>query len=99
MNDIIDLYEPNRRDAAKLLVDLPKWLHKGTFAKVDPSIGIVGDSALDWPTASSAISQAGGLWILDDLLVEVSCVGSWLLVSHQADTICTEHPVNRISLT
>ena len=71
--DMIDLYEVNRKEAAKLLLDLPNWLRRGTFgAKVSSEAGLFGE--VDDQPEESAYS-------LDDLLVETILSTALLLPS------------------
>ncbi|SPO31731.1 related to 80 kDa nuclear cap binding protein [Ustilago trichophora] len=62
--DMIDLYEVNRKEAAKLILDLPNWLRRGTFgSKVSSEAGLFGEVDEQAPAEESGYS-------LDDLLVE-----------------------------
>ena len=63
--DMIDLYEVNRKEAAKLLLDLPNWLRRGTFvgAKISTEAGLFGEIDEEQHAGQSN-------WSLDDLLVE-----------------------------
>ncbi|TKY87016.1 hypothetical protein EX895_003693 [Sporisorium graminicola] len=63
--DMIDLYEVNRKEAAKLLLDLPNWLRRGTFvgAKISTEAGLFGEMDDEQQTGENS-------WSLDDLLVE-----------------------------
>lgn len=64
--DMIDLYEVNRKEAAKLLLDLPNWLRRGTFgAKTSSEAGLFGEV----DDQAAAVRQESN-WSLDDLLVE-----------------------------
>ncbi|EPQ25779.1 uncharacterized protein PFL1_06646 [Pseudozyma flocculosa PF-1] len=71
--DMIDLYEVNRKDAARLILDLPSWLRRGTFGgKVSPDAGLFGESDEEWwyvERAGTGQTVEGG-WSLDDLIVE-----------------------------
>jgi nuclear cap-binding protein subunit 1 len=59
--DIIEIFEVNRKECARLLVEYPKWTVKGTF-KPRP-----GD-----PTeASDRIPLPGRDWQLESTLIEV----------------------------
>ncbi|GAC95077.1 likely nuclear cap-binding protein large subunit [Pseudozyma hubeiensis SY62] len=61
--DMIDLYEVNRKEAAKLILDLPNWLRRSTFdSKVSSEAGLFGEV--------DEIDRAESGWSLDDLLVE-----------------------------
>lgn len=61
--DMIDLYEVNRKEAAKLILDLPNWLRRATFnLKVSSDAGLFGEMGDVNPGESN--------WSLDDLLVE-----------------------------
>ncbi|EST06805.1 MIF4G-like, type 2 [Kalmanozyma brasiliensis GHG001] len=62
--DMIDLYEVNRKEAAKLILDLPNWVRRGTFSsKNSPEAGLFGE--MDDPQHPD---ESG--YSLDDLLVE-----------------------------
>ncbi len=59
--DIIEIFEVNRKECARLLIEYPKWTVKGTF-KPRP-----GDSA----EASDPIPLPGRDWQLESTLIEV----------------------------
>ncbi|SNX87969.1 related to 80 kDa nuclear cap binding protein [Melanopsichium pennsylvanicum] len=62
--DMIDLYEVNRKEAAKLILDLPNWLRRGTFtSKVSSEAGLFGEVH-----EGEVLEETG--YSLDDLLVE-----------------------------
>ncbi len=64
LSDMIDLYEVNRKEAAKLILDLPHWLRRGTFGgKTSSEAGLFGE-------ANDALSPTESGFSLDDLLVE-----------------------------
>lgn len=64
VGDLIDLYEVNRREAARILLDLPRWLRRGTFGgRTDPEQGMFGEP----PSPEKGVEQ----WTLYDVLVEV----------------------------
>ncbi|PWN30717.1 hypothetical protein BDZ90DRAFT_229719 [Jaminaea rosea] len=81
--DIIDLYEVNRKECARILFGLAKWLRKGTFAgkAVHPNAGLFGDAedADEWTNRDDRDPE--GAWTLDDLLVECILGSSLLLPS------------------
>lgn len=62
IHDIINVYEINRKEAAAILLQLPKWLAPGTFAPVL--------SPGEEPDANSS------KWILEHIVVEVSGLSS-----------------------
>lgn len=70
IQDIIDLYQVNRKECAKILFDLPRWLRKGTFAGkgVSPMVGIFGEAEDSWQLSADDTLQ--GSWSLDELIVE-----------------------------
>lgn len=73
VNEVIDLYEVNRKECARILFGIAKWLRKGTFAgkAVSPDTGLFGDAEdLDWVVADPRDPQGG--WTIDDVIVEVS---------------------------
>ncbi|CDR99104.1 related to 80 kDa nuclear cap binding protein [Sporisorium scitamineum] len=63
--DMIDLYEVNRKEAAKLILDLPNWLRRRTFvgAKISPEAGLFGEMDDEQQTGENN-------WSLDDFLIE-----------------------------
>ncbi|PWY98642.1 hypothetical protein BCV70DRAFT_207421 [Testicularia cyperi] len=68
--DMMDLYEVNRKDASRLLLDLPKWMRRGTFAgKASSEAGLFGEIDEEWWFVGPEASVEGA-WSLDDLLVE-----------------------------
>lgn len=78
--EIVDLYEVNRRECARILFNLPRFLRKGTFAgkAVAPETGLAGDADdLAWIDEDEQDPQGG--WILDDVLVECILSASFLL--------------------
>lgn len=73
INDIVDLYEVNRKECARILFGIAKWLRKGTFAgkAVSPDTGLFGDAEdVAWCDADANDPEGG--WTIDDVLVEVS---------------------------
>jgi nuclear cap-binding protein subunit 1 len=73
VNEVIDLYEVNRKECARILFGIAKWLRKGTFAgkAVSPDTGLFGDAEdLEWVMADTQDPQGG--WTIDDVIVEVS---------------------------
>lgn len=70
IQDIIDLYQVNRKECAKILFDMPRWLRKGTFAGkgVSPLVGIFGEAEDSWQLSADDTLQ--GNWSLDELIVE-----------------------------
>ncbi|SJX66508.1 related to 80 kDa nuclear cap binding protein [Sporisorium reilianum f. sp. reilianum] len=67
--DMIDLYEVNRKEAAKLLLDLPNWLRRGTFvgAKISTEAGLFGETHDE---QQQQLLAGESSFSLDDLLVE-----------------------------
>ena len=57
IHDIVDLYEVNRKECAKILLELPNWLAPGTF------------KAKDAPREEDATERKD--WLLENLVVEV----------------------------
>lgn len=69
--DLIDIYEVNRKECARILLDLPRWLRRGTFAgRVQIELGLFGEEEEDWVNIGDGEPEGG--WSLDDLIVEVS---------------------------
>ncbi|CAO1625948.1 unnamed protein product [Parajaminaea phylloscopi] len=80
VNDIVDLYEVNRKECARILFGIHKWLRRGTFAgkAVSPDSGIFGDADdLAWTGADDSDPEGG--WTLDDVIVECILSSSFLL--------------------
>lgn len=78
--DIIDLYEVNRKECARILFGIHKWLRRGTFAgkALSPASGLFGDADdTNW-TGQDDNDPEGG-WLLDDVLVECILSSSFLL--------------------
>lgn len=84
VDDLVDLYEPNRREAARILVQLPHWLPKGLFGgRTDPEIGM-SPHVLEWDSVAespdrqsiwgvgpdSVISGGVSPFILEDMVME-----------------------------
>ncbi|BGP23709.1 Nuclear cap-binding protein subunit 1 [Rhodotorula toruloides] len=63
--DVISLYETNRKEAATILLELPKWFKRGTFRVNKPARR--PDDALDIPEEEA---PEGPNWSLENLLVE-----------------------------
>ncbi|PWN49080.1 hypothetical protein IE53DRAFT_370063 [Violaceomyces palustris] len=85
IGDMIDLYEINRKEAARLILELPLWLRRGTFAgKVSPEDGLFGEAEDEWWNVTSedgsSVSIEGG-WSLDDFIVESILATAFLLVN------------------
>lgn len=76
--DIIDLYQVNRRECARILFDSARWLRKGTFVckSTLPESGIFGEVDDQWQIAEDG--SAEGAWNLDEIIVE--CILSTALV-------------------
>jgi hypothetical protein len=70
--DIIDLYEVNRKECARILFDFARWCRRGTFVGKgsNPEKGLFGDAEDDWVAGPDGEVRGG--WVLDDVLVEVS---------------------------
>ena len=58
ISDVIDIFEVNRKECARLLLELPKWLPSGTF-KQRPGV----------PTEVG--SAEGPTWQLESCIMEV----------------------------
>lgn len=76
--DIIDLYQVNRKECARILFDSARWLRKGTFVgkSTSPESGIFGEASESWIVGEDG-GQEGG-WNLDEIIVE--CILSTALV-------------------
>lgn len=59
IHDIVNLYELNRKDAAAVLLDIPRWLAPGTFVS---------------SKRSDNLDASESKWILENLIVEVRYV-------------------------
>ena len=61
--DIIELYEPNRKEGAAMLLDVAKWVAPGTFkdSKAKKQAAEEGDE--EQPASSE--------WLLEHMIVEV----------------------------
>lgn len=68
--DIIDLYQVNRKECARILFDSARWLRKGTFVckSTLPENGIFGEVDDQWQIAEDG--QVEGGWNLDETIVE-----------------------------
>ncbi|CEQ40467.1 SPOSA6832_02087, partial [Sporobolomyces salmonicolor] len=64
INDIINLYEVNRKEAATVLLELPKWFKKGTFKPSKPAGRRDDDEEVE-----EEESEGPG-WILENMIVE-----------------------------
>ena len=67
VNDVIDIFEVNRKECAKILLELPRWVGRNTFktrATAEKPRTEEGDNNPDEPTEASE-------WILEHLLLEV----------------------------
>lgn len=58
LSDVIDIFEVNRKECARLLLELPKWLPQGTF-KARPGVPIENGDA------------KGPEWQLESCIMEV----------------------------
>ena len=58
ISDVIDIFEVNRKECARLLLELPKWLPRGTF-KARP--GMPGENG----------THDGPTWQLESCIMEV----------------------------
>ncbi|KAA1070421.1 hypothetical protein PGT21_011973 [Puccinia graminis f. sp. tritici] len=67
VNDVIDIFEVNRKECAKILLELPRWVGRGTFktkgAVAKPKTDEAGNAIEESTTESSE-------WILEHLLLE-----------------------------
>lgn len=79
LSDMIDLYEVNRKEAAKLILDLPNWLRRGTFGgKVSTEAGLFGETH-EQQEDPQILEESN--FSLDDLLVETILSTALLLPS------------------
>lgn len=67
ISDLITLYETNRKEAATLLLELPRWFKKGTFKPVG---GKAQPKEEDEDMAEEE-SIEGPQWSLENIMVEV----------------------------
>lgn len=69
--DVVDLYEVNRKECARILFDFARWCRVGTFVgkSVEPTLGLCGDAEDEWQVVDGDVR---GGWSLDETLVEVS---------------------------
>ncbi|KAL5508487.1 CBC1 [Sanghuangporus vaninii] len=58
LSDVIDIFEVNRKECARLLLEIPKWLPRGTF-KARPGV----------PTENG--SASGPAWELESCIMEI----------------------------
>ncbi|CEH15565.1 Nuclear cap-binding complex, subunit NCBP1/CBP80 [Ceraceosorus bombacis] len=67
--DVVDLYEVNRKECARILFDFARWCRVGTFVgkSVEPTLGLCGDVEDEWQIVDGDVR---GGWSLDDTLVE-----------------------------
>ncbi|WAR62696.1 hypothetical protein PtB15_15B283 [Puccinia triticina] len=67
VNDVIDIFEVNRKECAKILLELPRWVGRGTFktkgTAPKPKTDEAGNRIEESATESSE-------WILEHLLLE-----------------------------
>jgi nuclear cap-binding protein subunit 1 len=63
LTDVINIYEVNRKECARLLLDMPRWFAPGIFK---PKPGIVVDSIEE-----SSYDKA---WQLESTIIEVSLI-------------------------
>ena len=68
VHDIISLYEVNRKDAATLLLELPRWFKKGTFRDPKPAKRANEDDE----AMREEPELVGPQWSLETIVVEVS---------------------------
>lgn len=68
VHDIISLYEVNRKDAATLLLEMPRWFKKGTFCDPKPA----KRSNEDDEEMRHEPELVGPQWSLETIVVEVS---------------------------
>ncbi|KZV85661.1 hypothetical protein EXIGLDRAFT_725587 [Exidia glandulosa HHB12029] len=59
ISHVTNIFEVNRKEAARLLLELPKWLERGTFKSTKPDAAKVEES-----------EQAGPQWLLENTLIE-----------------------------
>lgn len=71
---MISMYEVNRKECARILLELPKWILPGTFRSKS-----VNTNNRDDEDDEPIVEYPGGKdWILENLIVEV-CLSSFLL--------------------
>ncbi|GAA5986795.1 hypothetical protein JCM10908_000901 [Rhodotorula pacifica] len=70
VHDVISLYEVNRKDAATLLLELPRWFKKGTFRDPKP----VKRPAEDDEDMQEEPELIGPQWSLETIVVETLIV-------------------------
>lgn len=63
LSDVIDIFEVNRKECSRLLLDIPKWLPQGTF-KARPGVPSENEDA------------KGPSWQLESCIMEVCCSNS-----------------------
>lgn len=63
LRDMVDIFEVNRKECARLLLELPKWFTEGTFK---PKPGTVANDA------DQAIYEKS--WQIESTVIEVSLV-------------------------
>jgi len=69
ITDIVNLYEVNRKEGAGVLLELPRWVKKGTFK--DPKAPKKTDED-DEEMQKDDEPVEGPMWSLENLIVEVS---------------------------
>lgn len=68
--DVVNLYEVNRKEGAGVLLELPKWVKKGTFRDPKaPKKGAEGDEEMK--EENNDEKEVGPGWSLENLIVEV----------------------------
>jgi nuclear cap-binding protein subunit 1 len=64
MRDMIDIFEVNRKECARILLEYPKWCHEGTFK---PRPGAPA------PETNGDVEKPPGKdWQLESVIIEVS---------------------------
>lgn len=70
ISDIVNLYEVNRKEGAGVLLELPRWVKKGTFK--DPKAPKKRDDDEEMKAEDEDEGERGPGWSLENLIVEVS---------------------------
>ncbi|GAA5880762.1 hypothetical protein JCM16303_004343 [Sporobolomyces ruberrimus] len=68
ISDIVNLYEVNRKEGAGVLLELPRWVKKGTFK--DPKAPKKRDDDEEMKAEDEDEGERGPGWSLENLIVE-----------------------------
>jgi nuclear cap-binding protein subunit 1 len=88
VHDIISLYEVNRKDAATLLLELPRWFKKGTFRDPKPAKRANEDDE----DMREEPELVGPQWSLETIVVEVGKIPLRSGLSRGADDSESRRP-------